>query len=157
MAERDFEELLRLFNKHGVRYCVVGAYAVAFHARPRYTKDMDILVEPSVENGQKIVGALREFGFGSLQLSPEDFANLGRVVQLGYEPVRVDLLTSIKGPPFKQIYKNRVPGSYGNQRTFFIGRDDLIHNKKLANRRQDQADAETLRLQAPVPKKRKPR
>ena len=73
MAERDFEELLRLFNRYRVRYCIVGAYAVAFHARPRYTKDMDILIEPSIENGRKIVEALKAFGFGQLKLTPRDF------------------------------------------------------------------------------------
>ena len=95
MAEQDFEELLESFNKYGVRYCIVGAYAVAFHARPRYTKDMDILVEPSLENGRKIVEALTAFGVGSLRLQPEDFAVPGKVIQIGYEPLRVDLLTSI--------------------------------------------------------------
>lgn len=83
MAERDFEELLGLFNRHRVRYCIVGAYAVAFHARPRYTKDIDLLVEPSLENGRKIVAALKAFGFGSLKLTPEAFAQPGRFIQLG--------------------------------------------------------------------------
>lgn len=145
MAERDFEELLELFNKYRVHYCVIGAYAVAFHVRPRYTKDMDLLVEPSLENGRKIVGALKEFGFGSLRLQPGDFAKPGRVVQLGYEPVRVDLLTSIVGCTFEQVWKHRVRGKYGKQQTFFIGRDELIRNKQLSGRHQDQADIETLR------------
>ena len=145
MAERDFEELLGLFNKHRVRYCIVGAYAVAFHARPRYTKDMDILIEPSVDNGQKVVEALKEFGFGGLKLGPEDVAHPGKVVQLGYEPLRVDLLTSIAGCTFAQVWKHRVQGKYGKQPTVFIGREDLIRNKRLAGRRQDQADVETLR------------
>lgn len=144
MAERDFEELLGLFNKSRVRYCVIGAYAVAFHVRPRYTKDMDLLVEPSLENGRKIVEALKEFGFGSLKLQPGDFAKPGRIVQLGYEPVRVDLLTSIAGCTFEQVWKHRVRGKYGKQRTFFIGRDELIRNKQLSGRHQDQADIETL-------------
>ena len=145
MAERDFEELLELFNKHRVRYCVVGAFAVAFHVRPRYTKDMDLLVEPSLKNGQKIVHALREFGFGQVQLTPEDFVQPGRFVQLGYEPVRVDLLTSIEGCTFEQVWKHRALGRYGKVRTSFIGQRELIRNKELAGRRQDHADLETLR------------
>lgn len=144
MAERDFEELLRLFNKHRVRYCIVGAYAVAFHARPRYTKDMDILVEPSLENGRHIVRALKAFGFGGLRLTPEDFARPGRFVQLGYEPLRVDLLTSIEGFAFAQVWKHRAPGRYGKVRTRFIGREELVRNKALSARRQDQADVELL-------------
>jgi hypothetical protein len=145
MAERDFEELLGLFNKHRVRYCIVGAYAVAFHARPRYTKDMDILVEPSMENGRNIVAALEEFGFGALKVTAEDLAKPDRFIQLGYEPVRVDLLTSIEGCTFRRVWKNRSHGRYGRQRAFFIGRDELICNKRVAGRRQDQADLELLR------------
>jgi len=145
MVEPDFVALLRLFNKHRVRYCIIGAYAVAFHARPRYTKDLDILVEPSIKNGARVVEALKEFGFGSLQLRSEDFVQPGRFIQLGYEPVRVDLLTSIEGFTFEQVWKRRALGQYGNVRTFFIGRDELIRNKELSARRQDRADLELLR------------
>lgn len=158
MAERDFEELLELFNKHRVRYCIIGAYAVAFHARPRYTKDMDMLVEPLLENGQKIVSALKEFGFGELRLTPEDFVEPGRVVQLGYEPVRVDLLTSIAGFTFEQVWKHRVLGEYGKVRTSFMGREELIRNKELSARHQDQADVETLRpKRSPGSRSRRPK
>ena len=145
MAERDFVELLRLFNKHRVRYCIVGAYAVAFHARPRYTKDLDILVEPSITNGARIVKALKAFGFGSLKLTAGDFVRPGRFIQLGYEPLRVDLLTSFEGFTFEQVWRHRAVGRYGNVRTFFIGRDELIRNKELSGRHQDQADLERLR------------
>jgi len=153
MAERDFEELLRLFNKHRVRYCIVGAYAVAFHARPRYTKDMDLVVEPSLQNGQRIVTALQAFGFGSVKLKPEDFARSGRVVQLGYEPVRVDLLTSIAGCSFEQIWQHRVQGRYGSQRASFIGHDELIRTKQASGRPQDRIDLDTLRSQKPSKKR----
>jgi len=145
MAERDFVELLRLFNRHRVRYCIVGAYAVAFHARPRYTKDLDILVEPSPKNGERIVNALKAFGFGSLKLTAQDFIQPGRFVQLGYEPIRVDLLTSLEGFTFEQVWQHRAVGRYGNVQTFFIGRGELIRNKELSARRQDQADLERLR------------
>ena len=152
MAERDFEELLRLFNKHRVRYCIVGAYAVAFHGRPRYTKDLDILVEPAIENGRKIVTALKAFGFGTLKVRPEDFVQAGRFVQLGYEPVRIDLLTVIEGCSFEQVWKHRVQGRYGRQRAWFIGQDELVRNKQLSGRRQDRVDLETLRPKKPSKK-----
>lgn len=155
MAEQDFEELLESFNKHGVRYCIVGAYAVAFHVRPRYTKDMDILVEPSLENGRKIVEALATFGVGSLRLQPEDFAKPDKVIQIGYEPLRVDLLTSIGHCTFEQAWKHRVRGKYGNQPTAFIGRTELIRNKASTGRRQDQADVETLRAKRSSSQRRK--
>jgi len=143
-VEKDYEELLRLFNKHKVRYCIIGAYAVAFYAKPRYTKDMDILVEPSNENGQKIVAALNEFGFKSLNLSEEDFSLRGKIIQLGYEPVRVDILTSIEGCSFKQVWKNKALGTYGEERVYFIGIDDLIKSKEVSERKQDQVDLDIL-------------
>jgi len=143
--EPDYEELLKLFNKHRVKYCVVGAFAVAFYARPRYTKDMDILVEANLENGRRINKALKDFGFGSLKLSPEDFTKTKQIIQLGYEPVRIDLLTSIEGNSFKDVWKHKKHGIYGKTKVFFIGPDELIKNKKALNRKQDQADIELLR------------
>ncbi|MBW1608994.1 MAG: hypothetical protein JRJ74_12975, partial [Deltaproteobacteria bacterium] len=83
-VEKDYEELLELFSKHSVRYCIIGAYALAFYARPRYTKDIDILVENSTENARNVLKALHEFGFGSLPLSEEDFIEPGQIIQLGY-------------------------------------------------------------------------
>ncbi|MBI2342445.1 MAG: nucleotidyl transferase AbiEii/AbiGii toxin family protein [Deltaproteobacteria bacterium] len=89
-VEKDYEGLLKLFNKHKVRYCVVGAFAVAFHSKPRYTKDIDLLVEPSPENSLKIMEALGEFGFKKIGLTPTDFSKEGQIIQLGTEPVRID-------------------------------------------------------------------
>ncbi len=143
-VEKDYEELLQLFNKYSVKYCIVGAYALAFYARPRYTKDMDILVEPSAENARRVLESLNEFGFGSLQLSEQDFIELGQIIQLGYEPVRIDLITSIEGMDFQEIWKNRTLGRYGRQQVPFIGLNDLIACKKIAKRSQDLADLEVL-------------
>ena len=143
--QKDYEELLELFNKHKVVYCIVGAYAVAFHARPRYTKDLDILVKPERENGVRIVNALREFGFQSPDLTEKDFSRKGKIIQLGYEPVRVDIVTSIDGCTFTEIWKNRQRGMYGKEKVSFIGMKELMKNKKAAGRKQDQADLEILR------------
>jgi hypothetical protein len=143
--EKDYEDLLRLFNKHKVNYCIVGAFAVAFYALPRYTKDMDILVNPGIDNGRRIIKALKEFGFRSLKLTEEDFSREGKLVQLGYEPVRVDLITSISGVNFNEVWKNRVKSSFGRIRVNFIGINDLIKSKEAANRKQDSADLDILR------------
>ncbi len=143
--ERDYEELLKLFNRHKVKYCIVGAFALAYYVRPRYTKDLDITVEASPENGKKIIAALEEFGFGSLDLSPDDFAKEKEVIQLGYEPIRIDLLTSIKGVKFKDLWKNKKTGTYGKQKVFFANIDHLIKNKAALNRAQDKADLAALR------------
>ena len=151
-VEKDYEELLGLFNKHRVRYCIVGAYAVAFHAIPRYTKDMDILIEPNIENGRRIIRALNEFGFKSLNLTEKDFSQKGKVIQLGYEPVRVDIITSIGGCRAKDIWRNRVRGLYGRHAIFFIGLNELIKNKRSSPRKQDILDIEKLE---PLLKKKK--
>lgn len=142
--EKDYEELLGFLNKNKVRYCVIGAFAVAFHARSRYTKDMDIFVEPNLKNGAKIVGALSEFGFKYPNLSERDFSKKGAIVQLGYEPVRVDLITSIKGLEFAEVWKNKKIGYYGKQKVYFIGLRELIKNKKALHRPLDKEDLTIL-------------
>lgn len=143
-VEEDFEELFRLFNKHRVRYCIIGSFAVAFYAKPRYTKDIDVLIEPGLQNGQKILRALEDFGFVQVQLSAIDFRSKNRIIQLGYEPVRFDLITSVKGCSFKQAWKNKTPGIYGREKVSFIGLDDLIRLKRKSNRDQDKIDLDVL-------------
>jgi len=143
-VEKDYQEFLKLLNKHKVKYCVVGSYAVAFYARPRYTKDLDIFIEPSLANAQKIMKALAEFGFGKLDISPEDLATPGIIIQLGYEPIRIDLLTSLRGVNFKEIWDNRKMGKFGQIKVSFISLKDLIKTKKASGRLADQADLEIL-------------
>ena len=143
-TEKDFEELLRLFNKNKVKYCIVGAYAVAFYAKPRYTKDMDIFVEPDKDNAHRIIKSLTEFGFKSLTLEEKDLIRKGKIIQLGYEPVRIDLITSIEGCDFKEAWKNRTIGTYGKQKVIFIGLNELIKNKKKSGRKQDNVDISIL-------------
>jgi len=143
-VEKDYAGLLKLFNKNKVRYCIVGAYAVAFYARPRYTKDIDILVEPEIKNALRIIRALQEFGFQTLGLTEKDFSQKNKIVQLGYEPLRVDILTSIEGCSFKDVWKNKITSRYGRQKVFFIGIDELIRNKRASKRRQDKIDLDIL-------------
>jgi hypothetical protein len=123
---------------------VIGAFALAFHARPRYTKDIDILIDPTTDNAKRLLIALDEFGFGSLNLVVDDFLNPGNIIQLGYEPVRIDIITSIKGLEFADIWKSRIQGPYGKQTVNFIDRQNLIRSKKISNRAQDKADLELL-------------
>ena len=143
-TEKDYEEFLELLNKHEVRYCIIGSYALSFHARPRYTKDIDILIDASLENAGKILAVLDEFGFGSLNLQTEDFSAKGNIIQLGFEPVRIDIITSLQGFEFSEIWENRVQGPYGSQMVNFIDRQNLIKSKKIADRTQDRADLELL-------------
>ena len=143
-TEKDYEDFLKLLNKHRARYVIIGSYALAFHARPRYTKDLDILIESSADNAKRILTVLDEFGFGSLDLDIEDFVEQGNIIQLGYEPVRIDIVTSIEGLDFSEVWENRVRGPYGNQTVNFISRSHLVKSKQLSNRAQDKADLELL-------------
>ena len=143
-VEKDYEDLLELFNKNKVRYCIIGAYAVAFYVKPRYTKYMDILVEATVDNAEKILKSLEKFGFRNAGLKKEDFIEKERIIQLGFESIRIDLITSIEGCSFKEVWENKTVGKYGEQEVYFIGLNELIKNKKKLDRKQDQADLEIL-------------
>ena len=147
MAEttKDFEELLGCLKRHKAKFVVVGAHAVAYHAKPRYTKDFDLFVEPDASNGARIVAALEEFGFAGLGILATDFASPGRILQLGVPPNRMDLMTSIDGVTFDEVWASREEGSYGSQLVPFIGRAALIKNKSASRRPQDLADLDLLR------------
>jgi hypothetical protein len=140
----DFKELLELFNKHKVEYLIVGGYALAFHGAPRVTGDMDLFVRPTDDNAERILAALNEFGFGSLDLSNKDFTTPGMVVQLGVPPVRIDIITRVSGVSWQQADAGKVSGSYADVPVFFISREDFIANRKVTGRLKDAADIEAL-------------
>ena len=141
---RDFKELLESFNERDVEYVIVGGYALAHHGAPRYTRDIDLYVHSSPDNAARIIAALDSFGFGSAGLKAEDFEKPGQVVQLGFPPVRIDLMTSIDGVTWEQAIAGRSAGDYGGAPVWFLGRDEFIANKKATGRLQDLADAERL-------------
>jgi hypothetical protein len=140
----DFKELLELFNKHKVEYLIVGGYALAFHGAPRFTGDIDLFVRPARDNAKRILDALDEFGFGSLDLSEKDFTTPGQVIQLGVPPVRIDIITRVSGVSWEKANLDKVPGQYDQTLVFFIGREDFITNKKATGRKKDAADIEAL-------------
>jgi hypothetical protein len=144
MLSKDFKEFIELLNEHNVRYLVVGGYAVAFHGYPRYTKDLDVWIELSPENADNVLKALEEFGFGSLGLKPEDFLESEQIIQLGYPPNRIDILTTLKEIKFKDCYKARVEVDIQGLKINFIDLENLKHNKRATGRPQDLADAENL-------------
>ena len=143
-VQPDFRELLELFNHHQVDYVIVGGYALAFHGAPRYTGDIDLLVNPTSENSSRIFTALVKFGFGSVGLSAEDFQKPNQIVQLGVPPVRVDIITSISGVATDEVLACSVPGKYGDLQVKYIGRDQLIMNKRSSGRKKDLSDLEAL-------------
>ncbi len=143
-TSKDFEEFFGLLNSSNVRYLVVGGYAFAIHAKPRFTGDMDIFVDSEKTNAEKIVKVLDKFGFGGVGIAIADLTRPDQAIQLGYPPLRIDLLTSISGVTFIKAWKNKVDGKYGKQRVYFIGKKDLIRNKRASGRRRDLLDLEDL-------------
>ncbi len=144
MLSKDFKEFIELLNEHSVRYLVVGGYAVAFHGHPRYTKVLDVWIELSPENADKVLKALGKFGFGSLDLKPDDFLEGDQIIQLGYPPNRIDILTTLKDLKFKDCYKARVDVEIQGLHINFIDIENLKKNKRATGRPQDLADAENL-------------
>lgn len=143
-VQEDFRELLELFNKHDVEYLIVGGYALAFHGAPRYTGDLDLFVRSDPMNAQRIISALRDFGFESVGLTVADFEQSDNVIQLGVPPVRVDIVTSLTGISWESAFHERVPGRYGDVQVDYIGRKQFILNKRAIGRKKDLADIEAL-------------
>ena len=141
---RDFQEFVAALSSRNVRFLIVGGYAVAAHGHPRYTKDLDIWVWADPRNAANILEALNDFGLGSLDLQAVDFVEPNAVVQLGFEPQRIDILTSVTGLSFDEAYPNREMLSIGDITAPFISLDDLVKNKLATGRMQDLADAEAL-------------
>lgn len=142
---QDFKEFIQSLNDNGVRYLVVGGYAVALHGYPRYTKDMDLWIWLNQENAEYMVKALEQFGFGSLELQPADFLVPEQIVQLGYPPNRIDLISSLEGVDFDECYEARVDVAVEEVVVPFIALDDLKKNKRATGRLQDLADLEQLK------------
>jgi predicted nucleotidyltransferase len=145
VLNQDFKEFVQSLNDNGVRYLVVGGYAVAFHGHPRYTKDMDIWIANDPENAENILKALEQFGFGGLGLTKEDFLEPGQIIQLGYPPSRIDILSSVSGVNFAECYALRVKADVRGIPVNFIDLDSLKKNKQASGRHQDLADIENLR------------
>jgi hypothetical protein len=141
---RDFRELLACFNAHHVEFVVVGGYALAHHGAPRFTGDLDLYVHPTRENGERVFSALSDFGFGEIGLRVDDFQSPGQVIQLGHPPIRIDIITSVDGVAWEEVWKGREDVTLQGEKVSFIGRRELIANKKASGRAQDIADIEAL-------------
>jgi hypothetical protein len=142
----DLLDLLREFNGADVRFMVVGAYAVGIHGRPRATKDLDLWVEPSIENAARVMRGLRAFGapVATLGVTEEELSVPGVWITLGVEPARIDVLTKLTGLEFADAWGRRVEGRFGQERVYVIGFDDLLAAKRAAGRPQDLADVAGL-------------
>ncbi len=142
---QDFEEFVQLLNKHQVDYMVVGGYALAFHGKPRHTGDLDIWINSSEANAEKLVVAVREFGLTSLALTKSDFMQEGYVTQIGYPPLRIDILNSIDGVKFEDAFPNKLHVDVNGVEIKYIGLKEFIENKTATGRIQDIADLREIK------------
>lgn len=143
---QDLKDLFRIFNEYGVKYLVVGAYAVIYYAEPRYTKDLDIWVEPAVKNAERVWKALKVFGAPLDSVTIDDFSDRELIYQIGIAPNRIDIMMDIPGVDFSSAWENRVEASYDKEPIHIIGINDLIEAKKTSNREQDRLDLRNLEL-----------
>ncbi len=158
-VNRDFSELLSAFANARVRYLIVGAHAVAYHAEPRFTKDLDLWVDPSTTNAAKVWAALSQVGAPLKGVTVDDFADPELMSQIGIEPNRIDIMMGISGVRFETAWPARVRSKYGDVSVHIISRTHLLRSKRAAGRPKDLLDITNLtrrrKRQSPA-KRRKP-
>ncbi len=140
----DYRDLFSVFNKHKVKYLVVGAYAVVYYTEPRFTKDLDIWVKTDSTNAENVYNALQDFGAPLVGLRPSDFLNEKMVYQIGVAPVRVDVMMGMSGVWFDDAWKRRTRSTYAGVPINLIGLADLVRSKRRAGRPQDRLDLDKL-------------
>ena len=141
---KHWREFLELLNSRSVDYVIVGAQSLAFHGRPRYTGDLDILVRPTRGNALQLLEVLNQFGFAQAGFKETDFAELDQMIQVGRAPSRIDLLTSISGVHTDEAFATKVSATMDGVPVFILGKEALIRNKRAVGRPQDLADFESL-------------
>ncbi len=141
----DFVDLLRLFAAHKVRYLIVGGYAAMRYSQPRFTKDLDVWLEPSVENAKNISADFREFGMPMIDVTLEDFSREGLQYMVGRTPVLFDFLTSLPQMNFSHCWENKTSEQEKGFAVHYLGVNDLIRAKTIANRPQDLMDISDIK------------
>jgi hypothetical protein len=139
----DFSNFVAALNDNEVEYVIVGSFALAFHGSPRATGDIDFWIRPTNSNAKALIKALREFGFGGLDVTEEDIVS-GKIIQLGFPPVRIDIITIIDGLVTQEIWQTKEKGKLGPHDVFYLGREAFIKNKRTMRRHKDLADLELL-------------
>lgn len=140
----DLREFIGLLSSHGVEYLVVGGHAVAFHGYPRFTGDIDFFINPTPENGRRMVECLKAFGFPNAGKIEAELSQPGKLVQLGVPPHRIDLLTSISGLSFEEAWQGSIPAQIDGLPVRFPSKQALLTNKRASGRGKDLVDAEEL-------------
>jgi predicted nucleotidyltransferase len=141
---QDFKDFLRLLDAEGVEYLLIGGYAVAYHGYPRATEDIDLWIASNPENAERIVRALRQFGFDVPELAPDLFLKPNSIVRMGVPPLRIELATTISGLEFRECYKARLTEVLDGINVSIISLADLKENKKASGRFRDLDDLERL-------------
>jgi hypothetical protein len=141
----DFRDLLRGLNAAGVKYMVVGGYAVMVHTEPRYTKDLDLWIKPDLDNARTLLAALSDFGAPIADVKPEDFTEPEVFFQIGVDPVRVDILTSVLGLDFETTWDRKIEVDFSGTPAPVLCREDILAAKLASGRARDRLDARQLR------------
>lgn len=151
----DWNDFLRALTSAGTRYLLIGGHALAVHAEPRFTEDLDVFVQPSLANARKVRKALVDFGFASIAPEATELSKPNRVWMLGRKPRRIDILTGISGVSFEEAEVESIEVVVASTRVRVIGRDALIRNKNASGRPKDLADVAMLDARAARPRRRR--
>ena len=147
--QKDLREFIECLNAENVEYVIVGAHALAYHGHPRYTGDLDVLLRPSQGNAERVLSALSTFGFADMEISVDDLLALDHVVQLGVSPNRIDLVVSLDGLTFDEVWEGRISTKLDGLPLNVISREHLKINKLAVGRPQDLADVDALSRDEP--------
>ncbi|MEZ2347121.1 nucleotidyltransferase [Terriglobus sp. RCC_193] len=144
--DKDWIDLLSLFDRHGVKYLIIGGWAVTFYSQPRFTKDLDLFIDSSKENAEATYRALAAFGAPLEGIEVDDFRNADAIFQMGQPPLRIDILNAVPGLNFSTAWDSRCDSEIEGITIHYVGRNDLIRSKLAAGRLQDLADAEAIQV-----------
>jgi len=140
----DFDEFIGSLIAQRAEFLVVGAYALAFHGAPRFTGDIDVFVRPTLENAERVLAAVRAFGFPTSELDPQAIIDPRRILQMGVEPVQIHVMSAISGVTWDEAWLSRAPGRCGSHEVAFLGRESFLRNKRASARPRDLADIDAL-------------
>ncbi|HBR15820.1 MAG TPA: hypothetical protein DD723_09840 [Candidatus Omnitrophica bacterium] len=141
---QDFKDFLKLLNSKKVEYLLIGGYAVGYYGYPRATADMDIWVAVSKKNAKKITEVIKDFGMSTPDLKESVFLESGKIIRMGYPPIRIEVLTEISGVQFEECYSRCTETKINGIKTKIISLKDLLKNKKASGRHKDLNDLENL-------------
>ena len=141
----DFRDFLKLLNLRKIKYLLIGGYAVGYYGYPRATADMDIWTAISEENAKKMIMAIKDFGMNTPDLTESIFLKPGKIIRMGYPPIRIEVLTEISGVNFEQCYTRCKETKIDGIKVKIISFKDLLKNKKASGRHKDLNDLENLR------------